>query len=450
MSAHANAVRQHVFDSLVAGGMAPADARNFADTMPQQLIDMQDHPIFGEQQTTAASAADSVDVGDAPKAKRLAVIMHCAPGYEMEVHERLTLACDNIKATGVEAAPFKYCDSICATVEKSLKEGNFDGVLVWADPVSKDGERRQQLDEMLRRVSTHGVAMSTHPDLIDRMGSKAVLHETRHLSWGCQDTRLYRDMAAVRQQLFGSVTTGPRVLKLLRGSAGNGVWKVSLEDAHKALLPGGKAKLCLQSAGDDRIEEFGSRDELCARLEVLAASAIGASAGAGASGSGEAEALFVDQPFQPSVEAGMLRVYMVRETPVALLHQLPKPGGLNVSRSGLCVTEGLPDGERLYTAGHPLFDELSALLTSTWLPGLRSALQLTAAQRLPVIWDVDFLRRSSAANPPPPPREGESAFVLCEVNCSCVFPGAPLLPRIAEEARRSLEAGTFGCEILRD
>jgi len=44
--AHDQAVRQHVYERLLEGGMAPAEARSFADSMPQQLIDMQDHPSF--------------------------------------------------------------------------------------------------------------------------------------------------------------------------------------------------------------------------------------------------------------------------------------------------------------------------------------------------------------------------------------------------------------------
>lgn len=48
-SAHDDKVRQYVLDSLVEGGMNESEAKHFADTMPQQLIDMQRHPVFGEQ-----------------------------------------------------------------------------------------------------------------------------------------------------------------------------------------------------------------------------------------------------------------------------------------------------------------------------------------------------------------------------------------------------------------
>ena len=66
---------------------------------------------------------------------------------------------------------------------------------------------------------------------------------------------------------------------------------------------------------------------------------------------------------------------------------------------------------------------------------------LKKEQRLPICWDVDLLHRSGDD-----PQLSE--FALCEINCSCVFPGA-LLPQIAAEVKRSLEDGQFGCEIAK-
>jgi hypothetical protein len=202
------------------------------------------------------------------------------------------------------------------------------------------------------------------------------------------------------------------------------VWKAELH-ARAALVPGGKAYITLQHAGDDVEERIdGGVEALIERLLALCG--------------GREQASFLNMPYQPLVGDGMLRVYMVRDRPIALLHQLPKPGGLNVSRSGLCQTEGLPKGERYYRAGHPLFDQLATELTTQWLPKMRSTLGI---EQLPVIWDADFLFRGSATE-----HEGggcrpaeESDFVLCEINCSCVFPGEPLLPLVAQEVKRWLQ-----------
>lgn len=347
-----------------------------------------------------------------------------------------------MKAVSIEAEPIEYSDAVVAAVETRLLNGGFTGVLVWVDPIAKDGENRNVLNNMLRRVSSHGVQVSTHPDLIDLIGTKAILHITRRLSWGCEDTHLYPSVEVLRAKLFASLQTGPRVLKQLRGSAGDNVWKVELTARMVSAgggVAGATADLTLQSAGNDTVEIMGSYRELVDRLASFCCPD---------SADGRA---FVDMPYQPRVEEGMLRVYMVRDTPVALLHQLPKPGGLNVSRSGLRRTDGLPEGRKLFTEGHALFDRLSDLLRTEWLPELREALGLHPRQRLPIIWDIDLLFRSSASQPPRPHSGRESEFVLCEINCSCVYPGPPLLPLIAQEVARSARADdgcSFGCEVF--
>jgi hypothetical protein len=53
-----------------------------------------------------------------------------------------------------------------------------DGVLVWVDPLS-DGRTRYQLDAMLREIASHGIWVSTHPDVTEKMGVKEVLYTTQ-------------------------------------------------------------------------------------------------------------------------------------------------------------------------------------------------------------------------------------------------------------------------------
>jgi hypothetical protein len=49
------------------------------------------------------------------------------------------------------------------------------------------------LDAMLREVATAGVFVSTHPDIILKLGTNEVLYQTRELGWG-SDTHLYRSL----------------------------------------------------------------------------------------------------------------------------------------------------------------------------------------------------------------------------------------------------------------
>jgi hypothetical protein len=71
-----------------------------------------------------------------------------------------------------------YHDDFCAEVRQQLL--SCDGVLVWVNPI-EDGRDRSVLDAMLREVAHAGVFVSTHPDVILRLGTKEVLPRTREI-----------------------------------------------------------------------------------------------------------------------------------------------------------------------------------------------------------------------------------------------------------------------------
>ena len=76
----------------------------------------------------------------------------------------------------VEQVP--YSDDAIGEVRQQLL--TLDGVLVWVNPI-QDGHNRRLLDQLLRDVSSQGVWVSAHPDVLLRMGTKEVLSRTRHL-----------------------------------------------------------------------------------------------------------------------------------------------------------------------------------------------------------------------------------------------------------------------------
>src|SRR5215510_5059479 len=128
-------------------------------------------------------------------------------------------------ARQVHVEPAIYHDDFCADVREQLMQ--VDGVLVWVNPI-EGGRDRSILDAMLHDVATAGVFVSTHPDVIRKLGTKEVLYRTRHIGWGC-DTHLYCSMAQMVQELPLRLAAGKaRVFKQNRGNGGNGVWKVQL------------------------------------------------------------------------------------------------------------------------------------------------------------------------------------------------------------------------------
>ena len=116
-----------------------------------------------------------------------------------------------------------------AAKDQATYLSGFDGVLVWVDPVSSEGDRAV-LDALLRNVTSRGPWVSAHPDTILKMGTKEVLYRTRDLSWGA-DTHMYATVEDFRER-FPKILAADRVrvLKQDRGNGGIGVWKVAAVD----------------------------------------------------------------------------------------------------------------------------------------------------------------------------------------------------------------------------
>jgi hypothetical protein len=223
--------------------------------------------------------------------------------------------------------------------------------------------------------------------VILKMGVKEVLHRTKHLGWGT-DTRLYRTPAEFRAHFPVALASGsPRVLKQNRGNAGQGVWKVEQTDS---------ARVVVLEARRGSVLEKVTLENFMARCE----------------GYFTEDGCIVDQPFQPRLPDGMIRCYMGGDKVVGFGHQLikalipPPPKGPDspTAQPGPRTMRG-PDA--------PAFQALRSRMQSEWTPQMMQTLDIQAAS-LPIIWDADFLYGPRTAT-------GEDAYVLCEINVSCVF-----------------------------
>src|SRR5690349_18279004 len=83
-----------------------------------------------------------------------------------------------LNALGAEAECVVYHDDFCDEVKLQLLE--LDAVLVWVNPI-EGGRDRSLLDSILREVAVNGVLVSTHPDIILKLGTKEVVFATREL-----------------------------------------------------------------------------------------------------------------------------------------------------------------------------------------------------------------------------------------------------------------------------
>ncbi|HHB77518.1 MAG TPA: hypothetical protein ENK84_13430 [Desulfobulbus sp.] len=305
------------------------------------------------------------------------------------------------KGMHVEAAV--YHDDFCDEVHNQLLA--VDAVLVWMNPI-QDGRDRSILDAMLREVAATGVFVSTHPDIILKMGTKEVLFRTREIGWG-SDVHLYRSMEQMRQEFPERLASGQaRVVKQYRGNGGIGVWKVDL--SHPAAKPALESIVRIRQGRRGSIEEAVSLEEFFTRCEQYFTD----------------NGRMIDQTYQSRLPEGMIRCYLVQDTVAGFGHQevvalYPQPPGAPPSEA--------PDpGPRLYYPPTiPQWQPLKQILEQEWVQAMVEALDMQPDQ-LPVLWDCDFLLGPKTAS-------GEDTYVLCEINVSSVapFPGsAP--PLIAE------------------
>jgi len=300
---------------------------------------------------------------------------------------------------GVAAIPVVYEDDVRDAVHAQL--ATLDGVLVWVNPIH-EGRNRANLDALLREVAARGVWVSTHPDVILKMGTKDVLHRTRTMSWGC-DTALYRTAEAMRVELPARLATGPRVVKRNRGNGGQGIWKVEMLATVRNRLMLRVLDATKASSEELALDEFVER---CGEYFE--------------------DGCIIDQPFQARLSEGVVRCYMAGDRCAGFGHQKVKAlVDAPAARDGA--------GRRLYTFNaDPRFQRLRRLMEDEWTPQLTSLLDIPRRD-LPMIWDADFMLG-------PPGADGTDSYVLGEINVSSVFPipdeaSAEIARRVADRLR---------------
>jgi hypothetical protein len=293
---------------------------------------------------------------------------------------------------GIHAEPAVYHDEFCDEVRRQLMGVNV--VLVWMNPI-QDGHDRSILDPILREVAAAGVYVSTHPDIILKMGTKEVVYRTRDIGWGC-DTHLYSDMEQMRLKLPLRLSSGKaRVLKQYRGNGGLGIWKVELIKGGS--LPQPETMVRVRHAKRGSVEEKISLDEFFTRCEQYF------------TGQGR----MIDQAYQERISEGMVRCYLVHDKVAGFGHQAIN--ALYPAPPGKPATKAPQPGPRLYYPPTlPEFQSLKHILEEEWVSAMQRKLDINP-DALPVLWDCDFLLGPKTAS-------GEDTYVLCEINVSSVAP----------------------------
>jgi hypothetical protein len=335
-----------------------------------------------------------------PQHTKIAIVWRGDPAETIErvpQRSRLYPVALALEAKGFAVEPVVYSESASRATKDRLLA--CDGALVWVDPLT-DGKDRSDLDSVLRHVAENGVWLGSHPDVIQKMGTKEVLYRTRDVGWGAE-TFLYETFEEFRRAFPERLRNrGPRVLKQHRGNGGQGVWKVTL-------LPDGNMRLQQATDRDGRTSQ--------AELNDFIASCESYFAGAGS---------LIDQAFQPRIVEGMVRCYMCVDEVVGFARQFAPSTADGVPDRN---TFGLPAAKTMFPPSEAQFTRLRQKLEREWIPSMMKTLDLDRTN-LPALWDADFL-----FGPKTP--EEEDTFILCEINASCITPFPADAPaKIAERA----------------
>lgn len=321
---------------------------------------------------------------------------------------RLSYIAEALRDAHIDVVGAPYADAFAAEVRARLL--GVDGVLVWFNPV-EGGRDRSVLNALLKDVASSGVLVSAHPGVIDRIGTKEVLHRTRTMSWGT-DCHLYAAPEALQAGLASTLAAGtPRVLKQIRGQSGDGVWKVELAQPRANI--DAATTLRVRHAKRGSVEETVTFAAFLAQCRPYFAGHGG----------------MLDQAYQPRLVEGMVRCYLVGDHVAGFGEQLVN--ALYPAPAGASPSEAPQPGPRLYfPPTRPDFQRLKDKLEREWLGELCRLVGIEKSD-LPVLWDADFLYGPKDA-------DGADTYVLCEINVSSVypFPTSALAPLVAETVAR--------------
>jgi hypothetical protein len=240
---------------------------------------------------------------------------------------------------------------------------------------------------MLNGLKKAGVLLGPDAEHMDRLGSKMILYELRDTSMGVEGVLLHnydqmvKNDPAVLDAII-PVGSAPRVLKMMRGSTGLGVWK--LENS-------GDGKVLLTDAYDQKTDVIARIEVIPKFLSVCKEDAI-------------------SMPFLPLIKDGEFRFLMSRHEVLEVVHKRP------VDESAFTAT--LRSGA-VYTT-------LDLTANKTMVDNVRQwshdIIKTLGMSDVPYWWSVDCIEAETAELKPGqiPSTNAGRRLVLSEINCSCL------------------------------
>ncbi|MGV3073311.1 Cj0069 family protein [Corynebacterium phoceense] len=295
-----------------------------------------------------------------------------------------------IKANGWDSEVIYYHPDNAEEIVERVSQ-NFDAYISRVNPGNIPGGEKGYFDLLTKLADAGLVGMSTPADMM-AYGAKDALVKLNDTPLVPEDTAAYYEVSDFHETFPASLSFGERVLKQNRGSTGEGIWRVRLADADLAAsvepgtaLPLDTALKCTEAV-DNKTHDYtlGEFMDFCDQYII------------GYNG------MLVDMRFMPRIVEGEIRILLVGNEPVFIVHKKPAEGGDNFSAtlfSGAKYTydkpEAWPELLEMFENARPVIAE-----------------KLGETGHVPLIWTADFMLADD--------ENGEDTYVLGEINCSCV------------------------------
>ncbi|EDN2770073.1 Cj0069 family protein [Campylobacter coli] len=260
---------------------------------------------------------------------------------------------------------------------------NFDGYVSRINPGNLKEEN--EYFDMLRKLCQEGLVGMPHPDAMIGYGAKDALTKLADTDLVPSDTYAYYDIKTFKENFPKSLAKGERVLKQNRGSTGEGIWRVSVEGEVKGDILPLDTKIKCTEAKDNHVEhrELGEFMDFCEQYII------------GDNG------MLVDMTFLPRIKEGEIRLLMLYNIPVNVVHKKPAEDADAFSAT-------------LFSGAQYRYDKPEDWqnLVDMFLGELPKVRAKLGNYDLPLIWTADFILDND--------EKGNDKYVLGEINCSCV------------------------------
>lgn len=237
---------------------------------------------------------------------------------------------------------------------------------------------------ILNGLNKAGVLLGPIPEHMDRLGSKMILYELGNSSMGIDGVLLHKfeDMKANTGEIDRIIPKGgpPRVLKMMRGSTGLGVWKV--ENV-------GDDKILLTDAYDQSTKEVSRNEVLPTFMALCQEDAI-------------------SMPFLPMIRDGEFRFLMSKDKILEIVHKRPVDATAFTATLRSGAVYSILDLNR----NKPMVDAVEK-----WAQDMKTTLKL---DDVPYWWSVDCIEMESRGENEIPSSNAGRRLVLSEINCSCL------------------------------